>query len=156
MKVGVTSPGNIEFIKSIPSSTPTPIWVKINIDYEPNTSPKHTILSFSELVPTKKISAIIGYHIENSNQEPSIEVIYDGRPAIETDNVDLIPKWSYWSTFQIPIMVLAIGLIFTFLIGSFVVIMKNPKLKEATLLILKELNPTISNITDIILKLPKP
>lgn len=153
VKVGVTSPGEIELIKTDPPANPTPIWVKIKIDHDPKKVPENAIFSFNELIPTKKISVLIGYHIDKSNTEPIVDVIYDGRPATMTDNVDSVPMWSWWQAFQIPIKVFGFGLLFTVLIGSVVVIRNNPKLREAFLLILKELNPTIANITDMLLKI---
>jgi hypothetical protein len=103
-------------------------------------------------VPTKKVSAVIGYHSTSENDIATIDVVFDGKPAFSIDKIEHAPQWSYWSLIKVPVIVFATGLGFTLLIGLIVVIRSNPKLQEAILLIFKELNPTVARVTDILMR----
>lgn len=152
VKVGVTANGKIIYAKSEPPAEPEPVWVKIKIERGKEETPSYVRYSFMDLVPTKRVSALVGYSNSNDSLSSTIDVIYDGKPAEQVSSIDNVPQWSYWKAFETPLRILGLGLLLTVLIGFVVVIKNNPRLRDALLLIMKELNPTISKIVDVILK----
>ncbi len=81
-----------------------------------------------------------------------MDVVFDGLPAEQIEKIGEAPKWSLWNQFEKPILILAVGFGITLLVGIVIVIRANPRLRDATLLLLKELNPTISRIADLVIK----
>jgi len=153
IKAGIKIPGIAEYMKSTPPAKPEPVWVRIGVQSTNDSISSYITYSFEELVPTKVVSAIVGYQTVKDNETETVDVVFDGLPAERVKNIEEAPKWSLWNQFEKPLSVLASGFGITLLVGVVIVVRSNPRLKAATLLLLKELNPTISKITDIIMKI---
>ncbi len=153
IQAGINIQGIVKYSKSIPPAKPEPVWVNINVESTSDSINSFIKFSFKELVPTKVVSAIIGYQTIKIKTAELIDVVYDGLPAERVKSIEEAPIWTVWSQFEKPLSVFLSGIGITILIGIVIVIRSNPKLRDATLLLLKELNPTISHFTDIIVKL---
>ncbi len=152
IKAGIKVPGEVEYSKSEPPAEPEPVWVKISSETTKESFNSYIKYSFDELVPTRVVSVLIGYRTFEKDGKEVIDVVFDGLPAQRVRNVEEVAKWSLWHEFKKPLSVLAAGFGLTILFGIAVVIRASPRLREASLLLLKELNPTVSRIADMLIK----
>jgi hypothetical protein len=82
------------------------------------------------------------------NSPPKVKVVADGQSAKESFDLSEVKQRGIMSLLKLPLAILGIGLVITAVVGFFVVLEKNPKLRKAVMLILKEMNPTLSTIVD--------
>lgn len=152
VKAGVDVSGTIDYAESEPSPHPEPVWVKIIIDRDAVKSPSHVRYEFRDLVADHPIEARIGFYSNSVQAVPTVDVVVDGKPAQKISSLELAPEWSIWRLFELPLKILGWGLAFTLIIGLIVVIGANPRTRKAFLLLVKELNPTVARLVDIIIK----
>lgn len=152
IKAGIRIPGIAEYTKSMPPVKSEPVWVKIGVQATNDSINSYIRYSFEELVPTKVVSAIVGYRTVEYTETEIVDVVFDGLPAERIAKIEEAPKWSLWNQFERPLSILATGFGITLLVGIVIVIRANPRLRDAILLLLKELNPTISRIADLVIR----
>ena len=153
IKIGINVPGKIIYTKTEPPEKPESIWVRIKTEHDFENYPSNVKFLLENLIPTKKVSTIIGYYSPNSQEIPIVDAIYDSKPAIKVNSIESVQNWSYLNLFQLPIKIFIFGLLITIIIGLVPVIRTNSKIRDALLLIFKELNPNLAKIADVIVKL---
>ena len=155
VKVGIKVPGIIGTVQSAPPPEPEPIWVRISVDHDPEEAPSYARYTLKELVPDHPLEAFVGFYGEGSQSPPDIDVVADGRPAERLSSLGLAPEWSAWRAFELPVKILGWGLGITLAIGLIVVVAANARTREAALLIVKELNPTLARLVDVLLRIAR-
>jgi len=152
IKAGVRVSGAIDYAESEPPPHPEPVWVKILIDHNANKSPSYVRYEFQDLVADHPLEAKIGFYSDSSQTAPSIDIVVDGKIAQKVSSLELAPDWSIWQLFELPLKILGWGFAITLMIGLMVVVAANPRTRGAFLLLVKELNPTVARLVDIIIR----
>jgi hypothetical protein len=149
VEVGVSVPGEVASTGTIPDEAANSVSVKVKTERDAAKRPSDVKFVLQNLVATKNVTASVGYYSDNSNGSPNVEVAFDGKPAPKVQDIKEAPTNSYWEIFKIPLLILGVGLFATFLLGLIKVLSENPRLRRASLLILKELNPTFYRLIEL-------
>jgi hypothetical protein len=149
VEVGVSVPGEVADMSTIPAEGANSVSVKVRTERDAAKSPSGVKFVLQDLVATKSATAFVRYYSDNSNDSPNVEVAFDGKLAPKIQDIrDATPN-SYWQIFKLPLLILGVGLLVTFLLGLIKVLRENPRLRRASLLILKELNPTFYRVIEL-------
>lgn len=151
IKLGIQLSNSIQYTKSIPPSTPSPVWVSIEIESKTVNDKKYYTYIYEDLVPEKLVSVVIGYNAVDG-LIPEVDVVYDGKFAEEVASIKTVPTWSYWQLFKFPLQILFIGLFLSSVVGIVFKLMKYPKFRTALLSIIEEQNPLIASLVNLSLK----
>lgn len=152
VKAGVQVPGNIDTPRTDPPPEPEPVWVSIEIEHDPKKSPSHVRFTLTDLVPNHRLNAEAPFYGDTSGASPLIDVVADGKPAIRISSLELAPDWSLWVPFELPLRILGWGLLLTLAAGLAVIVAASPRTREAFLLLVKELNPTLARLVDLLIR----
>lgn len=104
----------------------------------------------------KTVKAGLGYHTDPSGGSVSIDVVADGVVAFEVSDISVAPAWAPWRAFELPLKILGWGFAITLCVGLVAVFVANPTSRTAVLLVIKELNPTLARVVDLIAKIAAP
>lgn len=152
IQAGIPLPQKAMYHETEPPASPVPVWVKIETAEElGKNGTYYYTYKFKDLIQEKPVKAFLGYDF--LQKSPSVEVIYDGKPATRVNSIEEAKAESFVDIFKTPIEILIFGIVITLIAGFMVVLINNPRLRDATLLIIKELNPTLSGIFDFLIKI---
>jgi len=153
VQAGILLPQNAMYSETKPPASPAPIWVKIETKEETGNKGTYYTYKFKELIQEKPVKAFLGYGLFQFS--PSVEVIYDGKPANRVRSIEEAKAESFVDIFKTPIEIFITGLIITLIAGFIVVLVNNRRLRDAMLLVIKELNPTLSKTVDLLIKITR-
>jgi hypothetical protein len=156
IKAGVVAPGPIIRTSTEPPAQPKPVWVDISIDHDAKQAPRHVTYQFRDLVAGKVVEAHLGYRAAASAGALSVDVVADGVAASEVENLSTVPVWAPWRAFELPLKILGWGFAITLAVGLLAVLVANPASRDALLLLVKELNPTLARLVDALAKAVRP
>jgi hypothetical protein len=143
----VEVPGRIVDFNTVPADRPKPVWVGIDREIDLTKYPGSARLQLTDLVPERIVTSNVTYHQSgDGKQMPRVDIVADGELASRVERVELAPRLTFWSYFDVPAKVLAGGLLLTLLGGLVAVTRRNREIADALLLLAKELNPTVSYI----------
>jgi hypothetical protein len=154
IKVSANLPSDIMSIWTVPSKEDAPIWVDLpdikgknlegNFRYtikKLNTTKPLSInfgLGYAEKMPFLldfERSSLAGLKYLKDldfgfDENSSIQVFYDGIPAVRVDDVAEVPHWSKWEVFKLPAFVLGVGILSVLLWSFLAVLYSNPVLRK--------------------------
>ncbi len=93
-----------------------------------DTNDMTTTIEIKELAATKLIKLNVGFESE-FEETPYIDIIHGGAPVKKVDNAMDIPKWSKFTVFKLPIMILGIGIVAMLVWAFGLVLIKRPELR---------------------------
>jgi hypothetical protein len=128
VKLSITLPSDIIAVWSTPSKSDKPVWVELP---EIDTSNDKRKLRFSvkNLAATLPVTFYFGYE-QLTEGNPNIQVFYDGTPAAKIESVNLVPEWSKWNVFKLPLYILAGGVCLILIWALIVSLYSNPELRN--------------------------
>ena len=153
VQAGILLPKDAIYSKTDPPESPSPIWVKIETNSEKGDEGTYYTYKFNNLIQDKPVVASLGF--QTLKNTPNVEVIYDGKPATKVGSLETARDQTFYDIFQKPIEVFMAGFFITVFAGLIIVLVRNPRLRNAMLLIIKEINPTFARVADIAIKLSK-
>lgn len=154
VQAGILLPQKAMYSETKPPASPAPIWVKIETNEETGKKGTYYTYKFKELIQEKPVKAFLGYGLLQSS--PSVEVIYDGKPANRVRSLEEAKTESFLDIFKTPLKIFITGIIITLIAGFIVVLINNRRLRDAMLLVIKEINPTLSKTVDLLIKIMRP
>jgi len=138
IKFSVKVPGVIIRYEYKPPQQDNPVWVDVpdNKDYGFESSISSISQTVKKLATNKVLSFSAGYEGE-TKEAPEVEVYCNGKQATFISDLSKAPIWSPYRVFYLPVSILGIGLLCTILWVIGTILLRNPKIREELLDVLK-------------------
>lgn len=151
IKVGVRTPSPILTVETQPPTNAVPIWVRLEQEATPTNQPAVANFILREFAATPDtVSIAIGYFAPTNQAHSDVDVIADGQPAQRVSDVSEVQRQNLLAAFTLPLWILAGGFLLAILGGVAVVLARSPRLRDALVIIMREVSPATRALVDIL------